>query len=236
MNLPYTVISIDTLMLRWAMSEMDIFQIVLNRHLLPAKLAHPHPEADLIEYDFLDAIELFKRKKENGNCSIIFRMSDIENLERKLGGKLSKSSSIISGEKLCKRWNKSKIEIEDLIKNLKLDVVDPLNIKVKDFEEMNYEDLHLTPWMDTDSMTRYFRKTDVEGLEKAHSIGPNGSQICDDDKIGNPKILNGNTMINYNKCLDVLHEKHKIENNPQKRLELESYIKVAEEFLKKANN
>ena len=107
MNLPIDIISIETLMDKWGMSKMDIFQIVLNRHLLPAKLAHPHPEAELIEYDFLDAVDLFTGEEEYGNRSIIFRVSDVKKLERKLGSKCSISDSIISGEELCKRWNVS---------------------------------------------------------------------------------------------------------------------------------
>jgi hypothetical protein len=219
MNLPFDRISIETLMDKWGMSKMDIFQIVLNHQLLPVH--SDHPDADWIEYSLEEAVYLFTWKEKYGNRSIIFRMSDIENLEGKLGSKLSKSSSIISEEELCKRWNISMIEIENLIENSKLDVVDPLNIKIKDFSELSPEHLALSPWYHSDGMTRYFRKTDVEGLEKAHDTEPNEGQMYDDDKIGNPKIL------------DVLHEKHNIENNTGKRLELESYIKVAEEFLKK---
>jgi hypothetical protein len=107
-----------------------------------------------------------------------------------------------------------------------------LGYKIKDFEQLTLDQLVRSPWY-SDGMTRYFRISDVEGLEKAHDLKPNEGQICDDDKIGNPEILDGDIIINDNKCLDVLHEKHKIEKDTEKRLELESYIKVAEEFLKK---
>lgn len=231
MNLPFNIISIETLMDKWNMSKMDVFQIVLNHNLIPVHKGHP--ESDWKEYDFQMVIYLFTWPEKYGDRQIIFRVSDIENLERKLGSKLSIPDSIISGEELCKRWNVSMVEIEDLIEVSNLEVVDPIGKTIRDFRELSLGKLYLTPWMFTDGMTRYFRKTDVEGLEKANNINPNEGQICGADKIGNPKTLDGDTSINYKKCLDVLHEKYSIENNTEKRLELKFYIKVVEEFLKK---
>ena len=131
MNLPLRIISVETLMGKRNMSEMDIFQIVLNHHLLPVNKCHP--DEDWTEYSLEKTIYLFTWKEEYGNRSIIFRVSDIQKLERKLGGNLSKSDSIISGEELCKRWDLSMIEIESLIENSNLEVADPLGIIIKDF-------------------------------------------------------------------------------------------------------
>ena len=170
MNLPIEIISIETLKDKWDMSCMDVFQIVLNHNLIPVHKGHP--ESDWTEYDLETVIYLFTWTEEYGNQPIIFKLSDIENLEQKSGGRLSKSSSLISGEGLCKRWNRTKIEIEDLIENSHLEVVDPLGYKIKDFEQLTLEQLVLSPWY-SDGMTRYYRISDVEGLEKAHDIKPN---------------------------------------------------------------
>ena len=93
MNLPLKIISIETLMGKWGMSEMDIFQIVLNHHLLPVNKCHP--DEDWTEYSLEKTIYLFTWKEEYGNRSIIFRMYDIENLQRKLDSKLSLGSITI---------------------------------------------------------------------------------------------------------------------------------------------
>jgi hypothetical protein len=154
MGLPTKIIALETLMKKWRMSFHDIFLIFLNQDLRPVY-------GDETEWRYFgededhDPIELFWRNHKKH--PILFLRSDVEKLERKQGGNVTVSPDVISEEAILKRWDITRTELWNAVGECKLDVVDPLGARIKDFDNLVNRHLIAYPDFNVQEIDLYFR-------------------------------------------------------------------------------
>jgi hypothetical protein len=169
MGLPTKIIALETLMKRWRMSLDDIFLIFLNQDLRPVYFEDTSWKY-FGEDGYHDPIELFIGDRKGR--PIIFLRSDVERLEQEQGGSVIVSPDVISKETILKRWDISGIELGDLLEGIGLDVVDPLGVKIEDFDNLMDRHLISYPNFDPHKFSWYLRLSDIEQIEKEHGISP----------------------------------------------------------------
>jgi hypothetical protein len=167
MGLPIEIITMDSLMQRWSMSFSDTFFLALNHELTPVYREHHDPKWQKCgndpEHDILD---VFLQDNEDP-ASIIFLRSDVRELEQNAGGKISKSTDVISEVDLIERWGMSKIELWNMQETCSLEVVDPLGITIEDFSDLQS---FLITKPKYDELVNYFRLSEVKRIENEYDL------------------------------------------------------------------
>jgi len=134
MDLPIEIITMDSLMKRWNMSFMDIFLVVLNQDLSPVYRENPEQKWKQFGSDpDHDILTLFTVPNSDPS-RIIFLRSDVQKIEERFGGQISKSPAVIEEGDVVKRLGISDIEFWHLQEACAIDVVDPLGIRIDDLE------------------------------------------------------------------------------------------------------
>jgi hypothetical protein len=179
MELPIEIITMDSLMKRWNMSFMDILLVVVNQDLTPVYREDPSSGWNKYGGDpDHDILALFYDPKADAS-RIIFLRSDVQKIEEVFGGQLSKSPDVIYEKDLLKRFGISEIELWHLQKNLSIDLVDPLGMRIDDIEVLK-EVPGLVPGEGV--MRYYFRLSDVEKLEKEYRFESENSRETKKEK------------------------------------------------------
>ena len=194
MNLPAKIVSLETIMKRWNMSLLDVLLVACNHGLRPVyhdvddwKYVHEQEEGDWLE--------LFDQDTKHPG-KIFFLRSDLVALEQKVGEPIAKSSKVINEKELQERWDITNTELWSVVQECNLEPVDPLGVKIEDFEQLQQ---HLLPYSFYDQLVWYFRLSDIEQIEKEHKVEPKTP--------GNEKhrILRPSRLHNW-KCREIAEE------------------------------
>lgn len=167
MNLPAKIISLETAMKRWGMSLSDVFLLTYNHRLRPV-YRYTTEWKYWDEQEGGDWMDLFDQGTE-GTIKIFFLRSDIAELEQRIGGPITKSVRVINEKDLQERWDIDREELWSVVEERNLEPVDPLGVKIEDFEELDQRLLRYSLY---DEIRWYFQLSDVEHIEKEHKIEP----------------------------------------------------------------
>jgi hypothetical protein len=131
MALELKVIEGKKLMERWSLSALELLYTTINQHITPVQRYPLVLEWEAVDWGFI--IEWAQNNKSKIDMSeFVFLLSEVVKLEEQSEGLKSRNRPLITGRELVMRWNRSVVEVREILDSNSAWAVDATGEELKD--------------------------------------------------------------------------------------------------------